>query len=282
MKTARAAIATFLFGGVLSVAAPAPAACAAEGPHAVLVVDTERSAGQHRYCVALDQNEVSGIRVIELAHDQHGLDYRLGYGGNAVCVLAGVGYESDECLKEGPAFWGYWRGDGSGGWQWSSTGANATVVEDGDVEGWSWGTGNDGSSHPQPPRTTFGSVCDEAEPTGQKEREKKGSDSSSEPIAGGPETIAEGSAGIERESSKGDARKTKDRDSPRRKKKSTKNRDRVAMNEPPSPIPEPSVTVASEPTADETGPPAAAWVVVGAAVFFVGGGVVFRRRRPMP
>ena len=166
MRLARTLAAACLAGSLLPLGG-VPSACAAEGPSAVLVVDAEDAGEESRYCVALPRSSVSGIELIELAHEQHGLDYRLGYGGNVVCVLAGVGYESDECLTEGPEFWGYWRGDGSGGWDWSSVGGNSTRVEDGDVEGWSWGTGNDGSSHPQPPRTTFASVCGEpAEPAG--------------------------------------------------------------------------------------------------------------------
>lgn len=132
-------------------------ACASEGPRAALVVDTGN--GVHRYCVDLPKAQVTGIQVIELAGTQHGLQYKLGYGGNAVCQLAGVGPDGDDCFADDPYFWGYWRGDGSGGWTWSSSGAGSTTVKNGDVEGWSWGTGRDGSSHPQPPPTTFASVC---------------------------------------------------------------------------------------------------------------------------
>jgi hypothetical protein len=109
--------------------------------------------------VALPDPSVSGIELIELAGQQHGLDYGFGYGGNAVCRLDGVGSEGGDCFSEHPDFWGYWRGDGSGGWTWSSSGAGSTTVEDGDVEGWSWGSGQDGDTHPRPPATSFSSVC---------------------------------------------------------------------------------------------------------------------------
>jgi LPXTG-motif cell wall-anchored protein len=140
-----------------AVAGRAPLACAATDQRAALVVDT--GAGATSYCVALGAESVSGLDVIRLAHEQYGLDYRLGFGGRAVCSLAGVGVEGDDCFGAFPDFWGYWRGDGTGGWTWSSTGAADTTVEPGDVEGWSWGPGQDGSTHPMPPRTREDDVC---------------------------------------------------------------------------------------------------------------------------
>lgn len=147
-----------LLAGSLAPAVVAPpAACAATQDHAALVIDTgERVAD---YCVALPDDSVTGAELIELAGEQFGLTYRFGYGGGAVCMLADVGASGDDCFEKYPDFWGYWRGDGSGGWSWSSVGATSTTVQPGDVEGWSWGSGDDGSSHPRPPDTTFEAVC---------------------------------------------------------------------------------------------------------------------------
>lgn len=147
--------AALLLGTLPAVAGPAAPACAAEGLHAALVVDT--GPDLYRLCVALPAQEVSGLRLIQLAGEQYGLDYR--FDGGAVCRLAGVGPEGGDCFGKYPEFWGYWRGDGSGGWTWSGSGAASTEVSDGDVEGWSWGKGSDGSSHPRPPETTFQGVC---------------------------------------------------------------------------------------------------------------------------
>ena len=141
---------------------PAAEACAAtSGRHAALVVDTgERELG---FCVALDAPRVSGIRLIELAGRQFGLSYRFGYQGQAVCMLAGVGPgPGEECFADAPSFWGFWIGDGDGGWTWARTGAGAADVSDGDMHGWTWGRGNDGSSHPAPPAVSFTAVCSEA------------------------------------------------------------------------------------------------------------------------
>lgn len=142
---------------VFPVGLGAPPACAGEQGRAVLVVDTGQTV--HDLCVALPDASVSGLELIVLANEQHGLSYRFGYGGGAVCMLAGVGPTGDDCFEEYPDFWGYWRGDGSGGWSWSTSGAGSTTVSDGDVEGWSWGRGNNGETHPRPPTMTFGSVC---------------------------------------------------------------------------------------------------------------------------
>lgn len=281
MRTLRVAAATFLLGGSLSLAAPAPGACAAEGPRAVLVVDTEQSGGQYRYCVALDDEQVSGIHVIELANEQYGLDYRLGYGGNAVCVLAGVGYESDECLKEGPEFWGYWRGNGSGGWNWSSTGAHMTVVEDGDVEGWSWGTGQDGSSHPQPPATKFGSVCEVAEDEPKKKKDTGGSGFVTGPKSTGGRSSGNrvaAAADIAKEMEKRKARRAERK----RSKTRSKDKDRKRSGDAETPTPSPAATpvdVASEPTSTEGSSPLGIWLAAGAIVTCIGGGVALRRRR---
>lgn len=149
--------AALVLSAVPVIAGPVPFACASEGPDATLVIDTGSS--EQFLCVALDSSSVSGIRLIQLASEQHGFSYSLGYQGQAVCMLYGVGSEEEECFEGGQPFWGYWRGNSSGGWTWSGTGAGGTSVEDGDVEGWSYGTGSDGSSHQAPPTTTHEAVC---------------------------------------------------------------------------------------------------------------------------
>ena len=119
----RLAATLLVAAALLVVAMPAAsggaAACAAAtGPHAALVVDTgSRSTA---YCVALDAPTVTGIHLIQLAAAQHGLTYGLGFGGQAVCRLQGVGPAGDDCFADYPRFWGYWHGDGHDGWTWAS------------------------------------------------------------------------------------------------------------------------------------------------------------------
>jgi len=140
-----------------AVTGAAPACAAATGPHAALVIET--GARDLRLCVALDAPTVTGVHLIELAGDQQHLSYGFGSGGQAVCRLAGVGPQGDDCFADYPDFWGYWRGDGGGGWMWSSLGAASTTVADGDVDGWVWGSGDAGSTHAHPPSVTETAVC---------------------------------------------------------------------------------------------------------------------------
>jgi hypothetical protein len=144
---------------VTPAAAASPAACAeaADGPRAGLVIDT--GARVLTYCVRLDGTQVSGIHLIELAAAQDGLDYAFGFGGAAVCRLAGVGVDGGDCFAAFPEFWGYWHGDGHGGWAWAPTGASAYRVADGGLEGWSWGSGASAATHAAPPTTAIGDVC---------------------------------------------------------------------------------------------------------------------------
>jgi hypothetical protein len=148
----------FLAGALIPISASAPSACAAEGFHAALVIDAG-AAGVSRMCVTLPDDSVTGIELVQLASDQHGLDYRLGYSGEAVCMLAGVGPQQGDCFGDYPSFWAYWHGSPQGGWSWASAGAASGMVEDGDVEGWSWGKGDDPETHPPPPVTFFDAVC---------------------------------------------------------------------------------------------------------------------------
>ena len=161
-------------------------ACASTGSYAALVVDPGEEGDPYRLCVRLPDDSVSGIELIELAGEQHGLSYELGNGGQSVCMLAGVGSSSgDECFGEYPDFWGYWRMSG-GSWQWSGTGAGSTVVEPGDVEGWSWGRGQDGSTHPAPPPTRFEDVCEVAAAEESDEGSSQPRTRDARPNAAGP------------------------------------------------------------------------------------------------
>ena len=146
------------FGPALAGSGTGCAAAATGAPHAALVVDT--GSGVATYCVALGASSISGIQLVEQAGRQFGMTYRLGFGGQAVCMLNGVGGPSgDDCLTGQTSYWGFWVGNGAGGWTWSSAGAASVAVHDGDVQGWAWGVGIDGTTHPQPPATLLTDVC---------------------------------------------------------------------------------------------------------------------------
>jgi hypothetical protein len=265
-----------------------PPACATTADAAALVVDTGGRAT--RYCVAMDSARLSGIELIELAAEQYGLDYRLGYGGAAVCRLDHVGIDGGECFTDSDEFWAYWRGTGSG-WSWSSTGAASTVVEPGDVEGWSWGSGRDGSTHPAPPATSFASACGDSSPSpdpggggGGGARDPSGGTGGgggdaavlpSDGSEGGPATRPSGGDGAEG-----------GRPSDRNAEGTTEGDERPA-SAPPTASSEPSAgpsPVAATPLAaaplDRTGPPTGALASAGGAIvlLLVAGWLSLRRR----
>lgn len=156
MRLHRWLVAVCLLAAGLAPVAAAPApACAAETPHAALVVD--KGGEVLRYCVEFPagRTSVTGIELIELAGQQHGLSYRFDSFagvGLAVCMLDGLEPAGDGCL--GTPYWAYWHGDGSGGWTFATQGAQASTVPDGGVDGWAWG-----GSSTQPEPTAAESVC---------------------------------------------------------------------------------------------------------------------------
>jgi hypothetical protein len=152
-----------LAGSAWPIAGPATAGCASGAPHAGLVVDN--GSRTLELCVALDATSVSGLHLIELAHEQLGLSFAFGQGGEAVCRIDGVGPQGDDCFADYPDFWGYWHGDADGRWAWSSVGGDSYEVGDGGLEAWVWGAGDTGASHPGPPSLSAGDVCPVASPS---------------------------------------------------------------------------------------------------------------------
>lgn len=313
MKLPRAlAAASLTLSGLAVVAGPAPLACAGEGPDATLVIDTGSS--EAMYCVALDAPSVSGLRLIELASQQHGISYSLGYQGQAVCMLAGVGSQEEECFQGGEPFWGYWR-MGSSGWVWSGTGAGGARVDDGDVEGWAWGTGNDGASHQQPPTTTHEAVCGSENPPPpekqppkekpkndgvDKQRPEPGDDKNQRGGGGSPESSTkdripgrgDGSGDAqssENPNSKAEAKDEREKSQRNKKRDPKKKRgdekdggedkaDVVVST--PTPMLTPAVTPSSEPAATSSGGPPAAGIagLIGTIVLALVGAWFLKRR----
>lgn len=278
-----------LLATLFPVSLASSAACASESPRAVLVVDTGET--EHRLCVALPAQEVSGLDLIQLAGEQHGLSYKFGFGGEAVCMLAGVGPTGDDCFEDHPYFWGYWRGDGNGGWIWSGSGAGSTTVEDGDVEGWSWGSGSNGDSHPRPPATTFGDVCaaaTEQPPASKKPRPAddeagpSGSGGDEPRRAGRPAPGPDATITSDPPSPKTDPKRTrKDPDDSRKEKRPSLRgtSDKQVAVESPSPTALDEQAAAALEPAGSSGPPVAGLAALGAAALLVGAGFVIARRR---
>lgn len=129
-----------------------PAAAAAQPEQrAALIVEVGQTV--RRLCVGLAQPGLSGKQLVEAS----GLEQR--WDGGALCRLAGTGPAGGDCFSQYPLFWGYWIGDGRGGWTWSSAGAASSTVRAGSVEAWVWSAGADESSHQRPPALRFSDVC---------------------------------------------------------------------------------------------------------------------------
>lgn len=253
-------------GAMVPVAAPAPA-CAGESPRAVLVIDTSETVV--RYCVVLPDDTVSGMELIQLAGQQHGLSYRLGFGGKAVCMLAGVGARGNDCFESYPDFWAYWRADASGQWAWSSSGAAIASVGDGDVDGWSWGSGDGPEAHRSPPPTPFESVCKAAPSPAAEDRQTPAAEPTRAPEPTRTPTPSATPSAPER------TQETKKSDRARKPSQTTPS---------PSPAASPSRAAPSPATApaSDTGPPAAGVAGLLVAGALVAAGAVLVRRRPPP
>jgi hypothetical protein len=131
--------------------AGAPAAAAQADQRAALIVEVGRTV--RRLCVGMGQPAVSGKQLVEAS----GLEQR--WDGGALCRLEGTGPAGGDCFAQYPKFWGYWIGDGRGGWSWSDAGAAASTVRPGSVQAWVWSAGPDESSHQRPPALRFADVC---------------------------------------------------------------------------------------------------------------------------
>ncbi|MGB3906712.1 MAG: hypothetical protein WBB22_17540, partial [Anaerolineae bacterium] len=102
--------------------------------------------------------------------DQAGLSIaREIYGGlgAAICKIEDVGCDYPpescfcQCTGEPPCeYWAYYYLDQQNNeWVYSGMGASWHTVQPGDVEGWSWGSGDVGGSDVEPPVMTFDELC---------------------------------------------------------------------------------------------------------------------------
>jgi len=157
-RTLRAAVLGALVGslavaGMVGSAFSAPAPEAQTMNRAAIVVDT--GSGPVSRCVSFAEDSINGIEALNRAGLAPVVRGFSGEGG-AVCGLNGVGCPADStCLTcQAPNYWAYYRADnGAGGFAYSSVGAGAIAVTDGDVEGWRWGTGA------APSYRSFSSIC---------------------------------------------------------------------------------------------------------------------------
>lgn len=132
---------------------------AQEPGRAALIVRLDEERVEAR-CVAFSEPQITGYELLR----RSGLEMEANVQGMGalVCEIQGTGCPPGDCLcqcKGGDActYWSYWH-QTDGEWSYASVGASANQVEDGAVEGWSWGPGSVAEAI-EPPALTFEEVC---------------------------------------------------------------------------------------------------------------------------
>lgn len=138
-----AALALGLAAGAAGITVTVATATAATPHHAAVIVDTGSTV--KRVVVTFGEDSITGIDALQRA-GMNPVVYQFGGQGGAVCRLLGVGRDAGpNCLGGGDGdarYWAYFRAPtGTSSFKYSSVGAGSARVQDGDVEGWKFGTG---------------------------------------------------------------------------------------------------------------------------------------------
>jgi hypothetical protein len=142
-----AAAAAALLAALISIR-PAHAAIR----HAALVIQ-HSSGSLITRCVAFAEDQISGLQLVERSGMQHEAQ-SFGSIGTAICQLdREPATVAPGCFGSGP-YWQYFHRQG-GTWQASAYGASASVVHDGDMDGWHYASG----ANEAPLPVAFAVVC---------------------------------------------------------------------------------------------------------------------------
>jgi len=137
-------------------------AWAAGASHAALVV--EHGDGRVlRYCVGFNGSSVTGEQLLQLAHQEFGLEYgvvHLSQYGDGVCQIDYEPATYPPSCFTGSSFWAMFVSRGGAAWTGSNLGASSQTFRDGDAEGWHWTTCDTGGCGPPSPA----GVCASAPP----------------------------------------------------------------------------------------------------------------------
>jgi hypothetical protein len=118
---------------------------------AALVVTMPDGSSLQR-CVTFSGASITGFELLQSS----GLQLETAFDpamGPAVCQVEGQGCPSNDCFCSMPDYWSYWH-VANGEWGYAAVGAGTFEVEDGTLEGWSWGD-------TPPIRTSFAEICAE-------------------------------------------------------------------------------------------------------------------------
>jgi len=140
----------------------ASGAHAQDGDHRAGLVIRYADGSVQTQCVAFSEPSITGEELLQRSGLAVTLDYNAGLGG-AVCSINNQGctYPIKDCFCKCTGiqceYWAYYHRTAVG-WQYASSGASSFLVNDGALEGWSWGAGN-WSSGVEPPIVAFSEVC---------------------------------------------------------------------------------------------------------------------------
>jgi len=146
----------------LSILAGASVARAQGGDHRAGLVIRYADGSVQTQCVSFSESSITGEDLLQRSGLAVTLDYNAGMGG-AICSInnQGCAFPIKDCFCQCTGaqceYWAYYHRTDVG-WQYASTGASSFLVNDGALEGWSWGPGNF-SSGTEPPAISFDEVC---------------------------------------------------------------------------------------------------------------------------
>ncbi len=148
----------FLLAMVL-LAGLAAAVSAQEPNRAALVVALADGQVLTR-CVEFAEVEISGYEL--LSRSGLALETSAAAMGAAVCRIEAAGCPANDCFCECKGggdcvYWSYWHLK-EGRWQYAQSGAGLYQVQNGAVDGWTWGPGSVQAAI-EPPLLTFDDVC---------------------------------------------------------------------------------------------------------------------------
>ena len=143
-----------------------PVVALAQEPNRAAVVVAFDDGTAVSQCVTFDEPSISGYDLLQ----RTGLDLVVSTGGlgTAVCRIADSGCPANDCFCQCKGadceYWSYWHWQ-DGDWQYARIGSHAYQVEDGAIEGWTWGPGSV-TEAARPPQVDFAEVCSEANGAG--------------------------------------------------------------------------------------------------------------------
>ena len=129
------------------------------------------------HCIEFVEDTISGYELLQ--RSGHSVIASFESQGAAVCKIDDLGCPAEDCFCQSPPdYWSYWHLK-EGGWVYSPQGSSGYTIEDGFVDGWAWGPGE------EPPSIPFNQIC--ADPTPTNTQTSTSSDTPTPRATGTPE-----------------------------------------------------------------------------------------------